>query len=155
MSTHELDLAKGHLLWIAVALLGGIAGALLAVGCNARDVSADEVSAAGGSAIEREVADLEKQVADSDRGAQREIDQARANSAKMPVASRERLADAIERTEEARDQASERLEEFEHSGAALRETHRALVVEALNDLAEARHDVVAALAGGEPSLSDG
>ena len=57
MSTNELDPARGHLLWIAVALLGGIAGALLAVGCNARDVSADEVSAAGGSAIEREVAD--------------------------------------------------------------------------------------------------
>jgi hypothetical protein len=155
MSTHELDLGTGYLFWIAVALLSGIAGALLALGCDARDVSADEMSAAGGAAIERQVADLEKQVADSDRGAQREIEQARVDSQKMPVASRERLSEAIERTEEARDEASDRLDELKNSGGTHWQARRARVVEALDQLEEARHDVVAALAGGEPALSDG
>jgi hypothetical protein len=155
MRTHEFDQANGHLPWLAIALLGGIAGALLAVGCDARDVSADEVSATGGAAIEREVADLEKQVVDADRGAQREIEQARANSQQMPVASRERLTEAIERTEDARDEASDRLDQLKYSGTARWEARRASVVEALGELEEARHDVVAALAGGEPSLSDG
>jgi len=154
MSTHDLDLNTGHGFWIATALLSGIAGALLALGCEAREVAANEPRLEV-VAIEHQVTDLEQQLAAADRGAKREIEQARANSKKMPVASREKLADAIDRTEDARDQASDRLDELKHSGAAHFEARRARVVDALNELAEARHDVVAALAGGQPSLSDG
>ena len=116
MSAREFDLGTGYLYWVAVAVLTGLAGALLALGCDARNVSSDEVSASGSAASEREMADLEKQIVASDRGAEREIAQARANSEKMPVASRDRLAEAIERTEEARDEASDRLDELKQSG---------------------------------------
>ena len=153
MSTHEFD--RGRLFWLAALVLFGVAGALLAPGCDAADVRAGEVSAAASPAIARDVSDLEQQVAEADRGAQREIEQARANSEQMPVASRERLAEAIERTEEARDEAGDRLDELKHSGPTHREERRARVVEALGELEQARHDVVAALAGGEPAHSDG
>jgi hypothetical protein len=73
----------------------------------------------------------------------------------MPVASRDRLTEAIERTVEARDAASNRLDELKSSGGTHWQARRARVVEALDELEDARHDVVAALAGGEPSLSDG
>jgi DNA anti-recombination protein RmuC len=155
MSTHDLDLRRGGPFWIAAVLLAGMAGGLLALGCEARDVSANEAQVRDGVAIEREVADLEKQLVDADRGARREIEQARKSSQKMPVASREALADAIERTEDARDEASDRLAELKKAGAAHWDQRRARVVEALEELADARHDVVASLAGGEPSLSDG
>jgi flagellar motility protein MotE (MotC chaperone) len=156
MTTHAFD--TGRPFWIAAAVLFGITGALLAPGCDARDVSAGEMSAAarsGGATIERQVAELEKQVTDSDRGAQREIEQARANSEKLPVASRDRLTEAIERAEQARDEANDRLDELKDSGTSHYEARRARVVDALNELEQARHDVVAALSGGEPSLSDG
>jgi len=155
MNTHTLDLRTGHQFWIAASMLTGLAGALLALGCEARDVSAGELRAASDVAVERQVADLEKQVADADRGARREIEQARANSQKMPVASRELLAKAIERTEQARGEASDRLEELKDSGGSHWDARRSRVVEALDELEDARHDVVAALAGGEPALSDG
>jgi hypothetical protein len=61
----------------------------------------------------------------------------------------------IERTEEARGEASERLDELKYSGTSHREARRARVVEALNELDDARHNVVTALSPGEPSLSDG
>jgi predicted nucleic acid-binding Zn-ribbon protein len=155
MGTRELDYGTGYSYWIAVACLTGLAGALLASGCGERNVAVDEMSTAGGAAIEREVADLEQQVAASDRGAQREIEQARANSEKMPVALRENLTEAIERTEQARDEANDRLAELKNSGTRHWEARRARVVEALDDLEDARHDVIAAFSGGEPSLSDG
>ena len=155
MSTHGLDLRTDHHLWIAGIVLGGLAGALLALGCDARDVSASEMSASADSAIQSEVADLEKQVVDADRGAQREIEQARENSQQLPIASRERLEQAIERTEEARGDASDRLEELKYAGPRHWDARRARVEEALSELNKARHEVVATLAGGEPSLSDG
>jgi acyl-CoA reductase-like NAD-dependent aldehyde dehydrogenase len=153
MGRHEFD--RGGPFWAAVAVLFGVTGALLAPGCGDADVSAGEVTAAANPAIEREVSDLQQQVAEADRGAQREIEQARANSEKMPVAARDRLTDAIERTEEARAEAGDRLEELKNSGGTHWQARRSRVVEALDELEQARHDVVAAFSGGEPSLSDG
>jgi len=154
MHTHRLDSRKNRQVWIGATVLAIGTGALLATACDARDMSVG-ATAAENAEIQGEVADLDQQVAAADRAAQREIDQARASSEDMPVALRERLAAAIERTEDARGEASARLDELKESGGSHWAARRARVVEALGDLEEARHEVVAALAGGEPSLSDG
>ena len=153
MGMNEFD--RGGPFWLAAVVLFGVTGALLAPGCSDADVSAGELSAAANPSIEREVSDLQQQVAEADRGAQREIEQARANSENMPVAARDRLSEAIERTEEARDEAGNRLEELKNSGGTHWQARRSRVVEALDELEDARHDVVATFVGGEPSLSDG
>src|SRR5947207_11653186 len=91
--------------WIFGLALSALTGALLAVGCDARGDADDLGTApyregarkerAASPSHEQQIADLDKEVADADRGAQREIEQARKNSEKMPVASRERLEAAI------------------------------------------------------------
>ena len=167
MNTHRHDSGSSRPIWIGATMLAIGTGALLATACDARETSvgAGETSVgaaiAAGTAenqtpeIQSELADLDQQFTAADRAAKREIEQANANSENMPVALRERLAAAIERTQDARGEASERLEELKNSGGSHWASRRARVVEALGELEEARHEVVAALAGGEPSLSDG
>ena len=149
-------------IWIFGLVLSGITGALLATGCEAqgdvRDLAAvpyREAAREERDSDRVEVADLGKAVAEADHSAGREIEQARKNANKMPVAARERLDAAIERVESARDEANDRLDDLKGSGNVGNDTMRQRVIDALDQLNAARHDVVAALAGGQPSLSEG
>jgi hypothetical protein len=147
-----------HRIWVLGLALSAMTGALLATGCEARGDAGD---LGAGAYTKKQHAeplrggDLGKAVAEADRGAQREIEQAQKNSALLPVEARERLAAAIDRAEDARDEANHRLDELNRAGAARGDDQRERVIEALDELSAARREVVSALAGGQPSLSDG
>jgi hypothetical protein len=163
--SNQSQLRTGRI-WLAAGVLAAVSGALLTSGCRARDevdvASASEVraearaaGATSGDYMKQQLTDLQSRAAEAQRGAKEEIDQAQAKAEDFPVAAREKLTVAIERTESAREDVRARLDELEHAGNAGWDASRQRVVDALEELAEARHDVVAAFAGGDPTLSDG
>ena len=96
--------------------------------------------------------DIESTAAKARSGARLEIEQAREQSKDFPVAAREKLTFAIERAERARAEVDERLNELKRADKPDWDASRQRLIDALQELANARHDVVAAFAGGEPAL---
>jgi hypothetical protein len=154
---------RGHF-WFAAGALALFCGGLLTLGCERRDATTD-VSAAAvredarvarateSDYMKQQIASLESEVAQAQRDAQKELEQARAKSDAIPVAAREKLSAAIERTEGARANVGERLDELKSASESGWDSSRKRVVEALEELNEARRDVVAAFAG-EPTTTD-
>ena len=151
-------------IWLGAAVLAAISGALLTSGCGMRDEASEASAAAVGAQVREaraggdrsdQLADLEARVDEAQRGAKQEIEQARKQSEDYPVAAREQLTIAIERTESAREDVSDRLDELKRANDAGWDVSRRRVIEALEELADARREVVAAFAGGEHNLSDG
>ena len=158
------DFRSGHL-WVAAGVLALLSGGLLTLGCDRRDATPDvsaaavreearEARATETDYMEQQVASLESKAATAQREAQQEIEQARAKSEQFPVAAREKLDLAIERTEGAREDVSERIGELKRASDAGWDLSRQRVVDALENLSEARHDVMAAFAGGDPARTD-
>jgi len=160
MSTNRIDLPIADY-WIVAGTLAVMTGALLALGCERRDETPDvsaaqvreEAREAGDAAsdyMKKQLADLERSVAAAEREAKQEIEQAREKAASLPEETRHELAAAIDRTESARDNVSDRLDELKDAGNAGWDATRQRVSDALEELGEARREVAAALRG-EPS----
>jgi DNA anti-recombination protein RmuC len=157
MRTNRIDLPTGNY-WLAGAVLAAITGGLLTLGCERRDETPDvsaaavreearEAGEAAGDYMKKELADLERSVATAEREAKQEIEQARAKAEDLPEETRQKLDAAIDRTESARDNVSDRLDELKDAGRAGWDTTRQRVSDALEELGEARREVAAALRG--------
>lgn len=157
MSTNRIDLPTGNY-WLAGAVLAAITGGLLALGCERRDDTPDvsaadvreearEAGEAASDYMKQQLADLERSVATAEREAKQEIEQAREKAEDLPEETRQQLEVAIDRTERARDNASDRLDDLKDAGSAGWDATRQRVSDALDELAEARHEVAAALRG--------
>jgi DNA anti-recombination protein RmuC len=157
MRTNRIDLPTGNY-WLAGAVLAAITGGLLTLGCEQRDETPDvsaaavreearEAGEAAGDYMKKELADLERSVATAEREAKQEIEQARAKAEDLPEETRQKLDAAIDRTESARDNVSDRLDELKDAGRAGWDTTRQRVSDALEELGEARREVAAALRG--------
>ena|SRR2546426_12553990 len=144
--------------WIAAGVLAVMTGGLLALGCERRDEPRDVAAApvpedargAGEAAsdyMKKQLAELEQSVAEAERGAKSEIEQARDKAESLPEATRQQLDAAIARTERASDDVGERLDELKGAGSAAWDTTRERVSAALQELSEARREVAAALRG--------
>jgi DNA anti-recombination protein RmuC len=157
MGTKRIELSIPDY-WIIAGLLAAITGALLTLGCERRDetpdVSAADVRREAGEAgeaasdyMKKQLADLEQNVATAEREATQEIEQARERAGELPEETRQHLDAAIDRTERARDDVSDRLDELKDAGHAGWDATRQRVSDALEELAEARHEVASALKG--------
>jgi len=156
----KLGLAQGAT--FACLVLG--VGAATASGTQTDDPVETPVAATGEQArrlhiassdvSNRQLDGIESTAAKARRGARLEIEQAREQSKDFPVAAREKLTSAIERSERARAEVGERLNELQRANKPDWEA-RQRVIDALQELANARHDVVAVFAGGEPALPQG
>ncbi len=160
MSTNRIDLPIADY-WIVAGTLAVMTGALLALGCERRDETPDvsaaqvreearEAGEATSDYMKKQLADLERTVAAAEREAKQEIEQAREKAGSLPEETRQQLDAAIDRTESARDNVSDRLDELKDAGNAGWDATRQRVSDALEELGEARREVAAALRG-EPS----
>jgi len=147
--------------WISAGVLAAVTGALLTIGCERRDDTPDvsaadvreETREAGATArdyTKQQLAELEDRFTAVERDTAREMDEARERAKDVPEATREQLNAAIEHIETARDNARARLDDLKEAGEAGWETARQRAVDALDELSEARREVVAALKG-EPT----
>jgi chemotaxis regulatin CheY-phosphate phosphatase CheZ len=145
-------------IWITAAALSAMAGGLLTLACERRDetpdVSANNTREEAREAVDvasdtmrKQVADLERSFATAEREAKQEVEQARNKAQDLSADARERLDAAIERTETARDNASDRIDELKEATHESWDNTRQRVADALEELSEARHEVAAALRG--------
>jgi DNA anti-recombination protein RmuC len=157
MKTNRIDLVTGNY-WLAGAVLAVITGGLLTLGCERRDETPDvsaadvreearEAGEAAGDYMKKELADLERSAATAEREAKQELEQARAKAEDLPEETRQQLDAAIDRTESARDNVSDRLDELKEASKDGWDTTRQRVSDALQELGEARREVAAALKG--------
>lgn len=142
--------------------IGAIGGALaLSLGCGGdseqpRDVSATAVKEDAREAVEtaadyaatqrRELAERAQRTVDD---VERELSEARRELAELPAESREQLERAIDRAERARETLGNEIDELQRSSANGWQTLQKRVSSALDEMAEARREITAALAGNE------
>jgi hypothetical protein len=159
MSANRFDLSITRHWILAAGALAVLAGALLTIGCERRDETPDvsaadvreearEAGQAAGEYMKRQLADLERSVATADREAKQDIERAREQAEELPEETRRGIDAAIDRTERARDDVSDRLDELKDATHAGWDTTRQRVTDALEELAEARREVAAALQDG-------
>ena len=141
------------------ATMGAVGAALaLALACGGGsdappDVSAQDVREEAREALEAAAAyaaaqrdELVERARETVDEAQRETNEARRELADLPQAARDRLAGAIDRVERAGEALGDELEALERTGEQSWETTQQRVSDALDELAEARREVMAALA---------
>lgn len=157
MSTDRVD-ADVRALRLGGLALAVAAGAILSQGCerssetppvSAADVreEAREAGATASAYMQQELANLEARVESATRDAENEIAKAREQAAELPEEARSGLSAAIERTERARDHVGREFAELKRAGDSAWDTTRQRVTDALDELAEARREVTAALSG--------
>jgi chemotaxis regulatin CheY-phosphate phosphatase CheZ len=127
----------------------------MALGCERRDEPSNVAAAPiPGDAHTRVTADVKQQLAQievsvrtAQQEAKRDIDEARERLSALPEETRQGLSAAIDRTERARDDLSDRLDELKEATDERWDATRQRVSDAVSELAEARSEVAAALRG--------